>query len=382
MEQRDDLTLMRLALTAMRNKKCLLGMPILVALLAGGLSFLISPSYTAVTRILPPQSNSSQLAQLLGNAAIPGGISNAVLGIRNPIEMYVSLLRSRTIADRLVERFELKKLLNEELDSEVRKILSVRTGISWARDGIIVIEVDDPDPKRAAQLANAYVEELAWLQQQLQLTDASSRRAFFERQLQATRSLLSDSEVQLKNLQAKTGLIALEEQGRVTIEAMARMQAEITQREVQLQAVRSFATNANPAVQRLTDEIGALRQQLAKLERSGGATSGILIQSSKAPELGLEYVRAFRAVRYYEAVFETLSKQYELAKLEEARDAIPVQVIDVAIPPDRRSWPKRRLIVIAAFLTAFLVACGALYWRNIFKPEWNRRRRLAHNGSP
>jgi uncharacterized protein involved in exopolysaccharide biosynthesis len=270
------------------------------------------------------------------------------------------MLKSRTIADKLIERFDLKRLYQKETLVETRKELSARTEISAGRDGIISVEVDDRNPQRAADLANAYIQELDKLSENLAVTEASQRRLFFEKQLKLAKEALADAEVALKRTQESTGLIQLDMQGRAMIESISRVRAEIAAKEVQLGALGTFATPDNPDYQRLREQLAGLKTQLRRLERpSAGSDGQVFVPTARLPQSGMEYVRRFRDVKYQEVVFELMAKQFEIAKIDEARDTWVVQVLDQAVPPDRKSKPKRALIVIVATFAAVIV-CLAL----------------------
>jgi tyrosine-protein kinase Etk/Wzc len=269
----------------------------------------------------------------------------------------VGMLKSRTVADNLIARFGLKKLYERETLDDTRRELEQRTAISHGRDGIITIRFEDRERARAAEIANGYVEELYKLTQTLAVTEAGHRRLFMEKQLKLTRDGLANAEVALKTTQETTGLIKLDEQGRALIEAVAALRAQIAAKEVEAGAMRLFATERNPGYLRVQQEIGGLRSELSRLEKTNRAAAGdILVPVGKVPEAGLEYVRRLRDVKYYETVFELLAKQYEIAKIDEARDASIIQVLDPAVEPDRKSRPHRALIVIVTAILALLAA--------------------------
>jgi tyrosine-protein kinase Etk/Wzc len=321
---------------------------------------MLDNEYTATARILPPQqqsnaATSAMLAQLLGAAAILGSAMPT-----RPSDLYSGMLKGHTIADRLIVQFDLQKLYDKSTTVETRRALAKRTLIAAGRDGIIGISVEDADPKRAAAIANAYAEELQELAQGMALTEAAQRRLFFEQQLVKAKQQLSEAEVELKKTQETTGLIQLDQQGRAIIEAIARIRAEIAAKEVQLAASRTFATDANPEVVLLRQQLSGLRSELIKLEKSSGGNAGdVFIPTGKVPEAGLEYIRKFRDLKYHEAIMELLAKQYEIARLDEAKDIALIQFIDRAVPPDRKSGPDRGLIAVAA---AFIAAVLAVLW--------------------
>jgi uncharacterized protein involved in exopolysaccharide biosynthesis len=340
-----------------RHKRLLLGMPGGAALAAAVVSLLLPSMYTGVTKILPPQQNQSTSAMMLAQIGSLAGLPSASLGIKNPNELYAGILRSRTVADGLIQRFELQKRYDEDSLHETRRTLERRTAISHGRDGIISIQYEDEDRARAAAVANGYVEELYKLTQTLAVTEAGQRRLFLEKQLQLTRDGLASAEMALKRTQETTGLIKLDEQGRAIIEAVANLRAQIAAKEVQSSAMRSFATERNPDYYRVQQEIVGLKHELSRLERTNQLGKGdIFVPTGKVPEAGLEYLRRLREVKYYETVFELLAKQFELAKIDEARDSSIIQVLDRAIEPERRSRPQRTRIVIVAAVLALLAA--------------------------
>ena len=375
------------ALTALgKRKRLVLGLPLAVAVISTIVVLLLPAKYTAATRILPPQQGQSSAAMLLSQlGGVLGGIGGIAAGsaLRNPAELYVGMLGSRTVADSLIKRFDLLHVYDEDYPSKARKSLEKRTDIKSERNGIITLEYTDRDPKRAAEIANAYVDELTKLTQTLAVTEASQRRLFFERQLTQERDRLADAEVALKRTQQQTGLIKLDEQGKALIEAIGRLRAQIAAKEVQLAALRTFSNPQNSDYVRSQAELSGMQEQLAKLEKSSAEKPGeVFVPAARIPESGLEYVRRLRDVKYHETLFELLAKQLELAKLDEAHEGSLVQVIDRAIPPDRRSSPKRTLIVALAALAAALLAVAWALVQEFFErlgseaEQGNRLRRM------
>lgn len=356
--------LLRVLIALARHKMLLIVLPLASAIVAAGVSLVLTPTFTGTARVLPPQQSQSSAAMLLGQlGGLAGGLGGA-MGMKNPGDMYLGMLRSRTIADRLIERFKLQERYEKSTMIETRLALTERTGLVLGKDGIITIDVDDTDPQIAADIANAYVEELEKMTEGLAITEASQRRVFFEKQLKTTKEQLANAEIAMKQTQERTGLIRLEEQGRAVIEAVATLRAQIAAKQVQLQSMSTFATERNSDYVRAQQELAALRGQLRKLEtESRHGDSGILVPTGKVPESGLEYIRSLRELKYQETVFELLARQFELAKLDEAKDAAMIQVVDKAVPADRRTSPRRSLIVIAAFIAGLLVALLVVFVR-------------------
>jgi tyrosine-protein kinase Etk/Wzc len=344
-----------------RRLRMLVLVPFAAAIGAAAVSLLLPNMYSGVTKILPPQQNQSSAALMLAQLGNIASLPGASLGIKNPNDLYVGMLKSRTVADNLVVRFALKELYQQESMEDARRVLEERTAISHGRDGIITIRFDDRDRKRAAEVANGYVDELYKLTQTLAVTEAGHRRLFMEKQLKLTRAGLADAELALKRTQETTGLIKIDEQGRAIIEAVATLRAQISAKEVEAGAMRLFATERNPEYLRVQEELSGLRLELVRMEKKTNRSGAgdIFVPTGKVPEVGLEYMRRVREVKYYESVFELLAKQYEIAKIDEARDASIVQVLDRAVEPEKKSSPHRARIVVVTAILAFL---AALLW--------------------
>jgi uncharacterized protein involved in exopolysaccharide biosynthesis len=302
------------------------------------------------------------LAQLGGLGALAGGVA----GIKNPNDLYVGMLKSRTVADDLIERFGLMQLYHATIPSRVREALAAVTKITvGAKDGIITIEVDDKDPKRAADLANAYVDELFKLTNVLAVTEASQRRLFFERQFEQARDNLTKAEVAARQALEKGGLVQVEGQGRAIAEATARLRGQITVKEVQIGGMRIFAADRNPDLQLAQQELESMKRELARIEGASGNKTG----NTRADDgSGINSLGLLRNVKYYETIYDLLAKQYEIAKIDEAKESAVVQVMDKAIEPDRKSKPNRTLIVLLSALVALVIGIVAAFvWEAMAK---------------
>ena len=330
-------------------------------------SLLLPKNYTAQTRILRPKEDTSIASAMLGQFGPILGAAGKDLGIHNPNDMYVAMLRSRTVADALIDQFSLMSLYHKKLRVDARKRLDSATEISAGRDDVISISVEDRDPRRAAAMANAYVIQLGKLTKTLAVTDAAKRRLFFEGEVKTASDDLASAEDALKQTEQKTGIIQLDSQAKVLLEGYADLRAQVAAKEVQIQAMKSFATPENPDLVRAQEELAALRAQVARFESGhGGAGSDVAL--AKVPEAGLEYVRKLREVKYRETMLELLLKQYEIARIDEGKDAALVQVLDNAVPPEKRSWPPRTALVLAGTLLGLLIAVAAA-----FVLEWLQR---------
>jgi len=368
----DEVSLLDLLIVLAKHKRTVVGAPFVAALLAATVSLLLPNVYTATTRILPPQQSASAASALLNQlGGVLGGLAGAgggALGVRNPSDLYVGMLKSRTVADNLISRFDLGKVYDQDYLSSTRTRLENLTTITSGRDGIIIIEVDDKDPKRAAELANAFVDEVMKLTKTLAVTEAAQRRLFFERQLLQAKDNLTGAEIAARHGLQKGGLAQVDAQGRSMIEVTARLRAQISVKEVQLGAMRTFAAEGNPELQRTQQELEALRRELGRIE--GSSPVSISGKGGASGNAGLDNLGRLRDVKYYEFLYELLAKQYELAKIDEAKDSTIIQVLDKAIEPDRKSKPKRVLVTL---LTAFVALFMAVAWAFIHEAAQRAR---------
>jgi uncharacterized protein involved in exopolysaccharide biosynthesis len=253
-----------------------------------------------------------------------------------------------------MELFEVK--YRSDARKKFENVVDIDSG---PKDGLIRISVTDRSPQRAAEMANGYVEEFKRLSATLAVTEASQRRLFFEQQLTQAKDNLAHAEEDLKKTGQKTGLVQLDSQTRATIELLANLRGQIAAKEVEISGMRSFATGENPDLQMAEQQLAGLRSQEARMgAASEGATSS-LIPKGNMQEAGIEYIRKLRDVKYFETILDLLARQYEVAKVDEARQGATVQIVDRAIVPDRRSSPKRTLIVLGA--AAFGIFLG-VFW--------------------
>ncbi len=305
----DEISLIDLLIVLAKHKRLIAKVTLGAAIIALIISFLLSNIYTATSRILPPQQNQSSASALLGQLGPLGGLGGSALGIKNSNDLYIGMLKSRSVADALIKRFDLQKIYDKSTETGARDNLAKYSHISSGKDGIITVSVDDKDPKRAAAIANAYVDELGKLNQTLAVTEASRRRLFFENQLKQAKDDLANAEVALKNIQLQSGLIQLDAQGKAIIDAIAKLRGQIAAKEVELGAMRTFATAQNADYVRTQQELAGLKKQLNKMEGNTGNDSSdegdVLVPTDKVPESGMEYVRKVRDVKYYETIYET-----------------------------------------------------------------------------
>lgn len=270
----DEISLLDLLIVLAKHKAMILKATLGAVLLAVAVTLLLPNVYTGTARILPPQQGQSSASALLGQLGGLAGLAGGTMGIKNPADIYLAMFKSRTLMEKIANRFGLRQLYEEKTLTDTLKTLESNTAFTAGKDGVITVEVSDHDPKRAADMANAFVEELAKMMQNFALTDASQKRAFFEQQMKQAKNTLTDAELHL----------------------------------------------------------------------------------DKTPNTSLQYMDAIRSVKYQEAVWEILAKQFEMAKLDEAKDFPLIQVLDHATPPEKKSKPKRSVIVLLATLVAFFLA--------------------------
>jgi uncharacterized protein involved in exopolysaccharide biosynthesis len=348
-----EISLIDVSKALARRKRFIAGVTLFGVATSAVVAFLLPPSFTAEAIILPPEKEQSSLQQFLSPLAGLGAMGGASsLGFRNPADLYVGILNSRTISDALIARFHLQQVYGRDSLVDTRKRLARYVDIIAGRDTLIHIAVEDHDPKRAADLANAFVDELHAQNSTVAFSAAAQRRLFFQQQLASEKDALVQAEIALKQSQETSGLMSPPGQVAELIQNDALINAEIASREVLLQALRSYATEANPQVVMLQQEIATLRSQQNRLKTGAGAGSVLEVPSRRLPEAALEQIRRLRDLKYHETLFELLSRQYEAARIDEARQAQVIQAIDRAIPPDKRSGPPRALLILLGSLAA------------------------------
>jgi tyrosine-protein kinase Etk/Wzc len=332
---------------------------ILVFMAFGGVFCIFAkPTFTGAALILPPQQSQSLAMMMgqLGALASLSGASSASSQLKTPADMYLGILESRTIADHMISKFHLQDLYKTGKMEDTRTQLKNNSRFLVGKDGLIRISVDDHDPNRASELANGYVDELYSMNSHLAITEAAQRRAFFDQELADERKDMAAAEDDLKQTAEKTGIIHLGGQAESIIRSLALLRAQIASRQVTINSMRMFATDQNPVAMRAQEEINSLREQLAKLEndpRNPELTSPIGIPAGRLPAVSLEYARKLREVKYHETLFELLAKQYEAARIDEGKAAPLIQVVDRAVPPDRKSGPHRFWIMLGCGFIGF-----------------------------
>lgn len=353
LDNQHELSLLDILTIAAENLRLLVAAPVAVALMAFGVSFLFRPIYTAEATFLPPQQQQSIAASMLQSLGAIGGLAGAASGLKNPTDQYVGFLRSVTVEDALIERFDLLGRYDKKYKQDARADLEKRSRITAGKDGLISVAVEDEEPDFAARLANAYVEELSHLLNRLAVTEAQQRRAFFEKHLTETKDRLIAAQQSLAA--SGVGVNALNTNPASALEGPARLRAQLTALEVRLTALRSYLTESAPEVRLATAELSALRSQLSKAEREQPAGVG-----------GNDYIAKFREFKYQEMLFDLFARQYELAKVDESKEGAIVQTVDTARPPEKKSKPKRVLIALVAMLACLFILFVGILGRALF----------------
>jgi tyrosine-protein kinase Etk/Wzc len=350
----EEISLLDILQVIVENLRLLVIGPILVGLIALGVAFVIRPTFTATTTFLPPQQQQSAAAAMLQTLGALGGAAGGGAGLRNPADQYVGLASSRSVRDALIERFDLLSRYELNGKESVRKQLQENTRFTVGRDGLIRLEVDDHDPKVAAEIANAYLEELSRLMGRLALTEAQQRRALFEGQLKKAKEGLTKADIALKASGINES--AIKASPSTALANVAALMAQITAKEVQISAMRNYLTENAPDFVKTQAEISALRAQLMRAEKSTSSDS-----------VNSDYVSTYRDYKYYETLFELMAKQYEIARIDESREATAIQIVDIAVAPEYKAKPKKLWISMIAALVSFILILVFIFTRQAFR---------------
>jgi tyrosine-protein kinase Etk/Wzc len=345
-----------------RGKWLVVKVTALSLLLGVILCFLLPVRYTAMTQIMPPQQAQSSTALLMNQLAngAGGGLSALAarqLGVKNQNDIYLGLLSCRPVADAIVQRFDLRKLYRSRDMTAARQKLASYTSIVSEKNGFIIVSVTDSSKHRAAEMANAYTDQLRALMNTLAVTEASQRRLFYEDQLRYAKEALVTAEVSLEQVQQRKGLIALDAQAKAMIEGLGALRAQVVAKQVELEAVRSYSTDHNPEVQLAERQLAALEQEVGRIGLQDSSSGFANLGLKDVPAAGLEYLRAEHEVKYRQVMFDLLMKQYDAAKLDEAQEAAIIQVVEPAIEPDRESSPRRILVLFISLMAGILAGC-------------------------
>ena len=351
----------------LRQRKLIAIVALAIAALGAAVALLLPRRYTAAVVILPPQQSSAGTAAMLAQLGNLGALSalGGGLSIKNPNDLQVSLLRSATVEDAMAARFQLMSLYRRRYLSTTRKEWERRTAIdNGLKDGLIRLSVTDSDPHRAAELASGWVEEYRRMTASLAITEAAQRRLFFERERNAAGTELTLAEDNLKQTEQRTGVIEIDGQARAMIAGAAVLRAQVDAKQIEIRAMREFAAGQNPDLERAEQELSGMEAQLSTMNAAADRNQGDLsMPRGKITQDGLDYTRALREMKYREAVYELLTREYEVARVDEARQGSLVQIVDPALVPDRPNSTYRIWIAVGALLCALpgaLLLAGAV----------------------
>lgn len=353
----DEINLLDYWRVLMKRKRLLIlivGMAVVSSIIV---SLYLPKIYASTTTLLPPQDSTNGSA--LVASRLPGGLSGMAggfLGMKSPSDLWVGILKSQTVRDAIVKQFSLKEVYKVDSELEAGRVLGDALKIKKSKEEIISISVEDRDPGRTAEMANAFVQELDKFNKKIVMTSGGRMRSFVEKRLNEVKKALTRAEEAVKSFQEEKGAVKLDAQSSAIIGAIGEVKGQLMAKEVELQTLLSFATSQNPQVELLRTEVKELKRGLRELEegkREGERTSGsIFIPTTQFPDLTLQYARLFREEKIQQKLFGLLSEQYEMARIQEAKDTPTVQILDVAKIPELRVRPKRTLIVLLSTFTA------------------------------
>jgi tyrosine-protein kinase Etk/Wzc len=375
--QRHDFSLVEV-LTRFAYRKWLIAkFTVASAALAVILAFVLPVRYAATTKMMPPQQAPSSAALLTNQLANGSAGSLSLLaglgaGLKSPNDVYIGMLTARPIADAIIDKFQLVKVYRSKDRTAARKELARNTDVISEKSGFISVSVSDRDRQRAADMANAYTGELRALTKDLAVTEASQRRLYFETQLSQAKDALVAAEGTFQQVQQSKGLVQLDAQAKGMIEELGSLRAQVAAREVEIESMRTYSTEQNPKLQIAEQELSSLKGQVARFEGRNGGPGFTNIGLEDVPGAGMDYLRAEHELAYRRALYDMLMKQYDAAKLDESRDATIIQVVEPAIPPDRKSSPKRILIVLLITACGFFLSCVSvlvMWWNELVDAE-------------
>lgn len=354
-----EFDLLDLLLVMAQRKNTIILTSVIGMFITTGLVLLMHPVFTAKAMVLPPQQgqSSSGLLSQLGSFAALAGLGSS--GQKDPNDLYLAVLQSNTVADGLIKRLNLMAAYKVTKLTDARRMLAANSKFVSERGGMISITVKDGDPHLAAKIANAYVDELHDINSRLIIGEAGVRRNFFSQQMALEKDRLTDAEIALQQTEEKTGAVSPMGQTGLVISQVAALQSQIISREVQLDALRTSSTDQNPDVIRLNTEIAGLRQQMSGLEalQKGRKPGDISLTSRSLPEDQVAYLRKQRDVQYHTFIFDLIARQFEAARMDEAKASPLIQVLDPAEAPERKSGPFRALWTLTGLILGFIFGC-------------------------
>lgn len=368
----DEISLLDVLVILAQGRRLILWAVAACAVIATGAAFLLPTEYTATVLLLPPRQDPSVASALMPSlAGSPLGSLAALAGggggNKTTNDMYVAMFESKDVEDAMVRRFGLMREYHQQYLSEARRSFEHHATVDDTNmDGLIRISIEDRDPKRAARMANGYVDEFRTLSQHLAASEALERRKFYQQQLGHARRQLGNAEDALRREEQSSGVIQFGSQTEALVQSAAYLRAQIAEKQVEIQTLRTFATGDNPLLIQTEQELKSLRAQEDKLTGSSEDPDSLIVPKGRVPQASLDYIRRLRDVKYYESLVDTMALQLEMAKLDEAKQGPIVQVISPATTPDRKSFPRRAVILLAGILCGFMLGTVLAFGRAVW----------------
>lgn len=363
-EQRDELdsatpTFRDYLLVLLKYKKLIMLVTSITVAITVAYSLTLPNIYTSKAMILPSEDDKGMMGAMLSQM---GGLSGMAGGLGGPTktELYVTMLKSETVKDPIIDHFNLLEVYKVQFRSDAYLLLDRNANITTGKkDGVVTISIDDKDPKRAAAIANAYVEELGKVAAGLSMTGAGRNRAFLEKQLLAAKADLQRAEDAMKQFQSRNKAVDVTQQAKASIEGVAQLRGQLAAQEVQLGTLRQQFTEESQEVKTARSTVANIKKQIDRLEGNNGGDS--IPSVGSVPGLGQEYVRLLREFKIQETLVEMLSKQYEMVKITEVKDVSPFQVLQKAREPERKSKPSRSNMVKIALIVSLLASAALAF---------------------
>jgi uncharacterized protein involved in exopolysaccharide biosynthesis len=388
---------------AWENRRLILRAALAGLIVSAIVAFLIPAQYESTARLMPPDQNNgfnpstiiSALTSKAGDSL--GALAGDMLNVKNSGAVVVGILHSRTVEDDIINKFDLRRIYWRKKYEDTREKLEKRTDISEdKKSGIITISVRDRDRQRAAAIAQVYVDEVNAKVSQLTTSSAHRERVFLEGRLQKVKEDLNTASTQLSRYASKNTTLDPAVQGKAMLEGIAQLQGNLIAAQSQLSSLEQLYTPENMRVRESRARVDELRRQLGKLTGSNAAaaqadasaselsSSDLYPSVRQLPLLGVGYYDLYREVKVQEAVYEALTKQYEMAKVQEAKEIPTIKVLDSPVPAERKIWPPRTLMIlsgtVATIALTLLLFITSSRWSTIEDPRDPRRLIVTHVG--
>jgi tyrosine-protein kinase Etk/Wzc len=366
-EKNEEINLFEYWSVAVRQKKTIAVITAAAFILSLVISLLLPVYYAAKASMIPPQQGDS--LGMVAASSIDGGLGGLASGLldgKSPADLWVGILKSRNVKSAIIEKFKLAEVYGKDTLEETFKALDSSVSVEKSDEDIITVTVEDKEPERAAAIANAFTEELDRINKNTTMTSGHRMRAFVEKRLLESKAELTRLEDELKAFQERNKAVKLDDQSKAMIDAMGAVKGQLMGKEVELNTLLSYASDSNPRVEILRTEVKGLKEKLAELGAGASGTNkgvDIFIPTDRIPGLTFQYARLLRDFKVQEQLFQLLTQQYEMARITEAKDSPTVQVLDSAIPPDKKIRPQRSLIVIASTAMAFFFSVLTAFFK-------------------